>query len=91
MTNRVVALESENSSNDRGTLTKIRKHILRVCPTMSVKDIDSVDSGLRLLETILKKSSPEENSLKEELNRKDAELRKIQKNMTQWKVNIHRK
>lgn len=86
-------LEKEKTQNttERVTLIKIRKQILRVCPTMSVKEIDSVDSALRILETVLTKSNTEENQqlCKEELMRKDEELRKIQKNMTSWKVTIY--
>ena len=68
---------------------------------MNVKEIDNVDSALRILETAIKGSVRDEEVCriwlpkyssfqvyKSELARKDEELRKIQKNMAQWKVKI---
>ncbi|CAG5091054.1 Oidioi.mRNA.OKI2018_I69.PAR.g12827.t1.cds [Oikopleura dioica] len=88
---RQLCAKCDKLSKEPNALAKLRKYILKICPTMNVKEIDNIDSALRILETAIKSSAGDEETYKTELARKDEELRKIQKNMAQWKKNTSRK
>ena len=38
-------LENMDKSTEKTILTKLKRQILQNCPTMSIKDIDNIDSG----------------------------------------------
>lgn len=48
--------------------------------------LSTLNEALSVLRTCIRKSTESEKSINSDLSKKDEELRKIQKNMSQWKV-----
>jgi len=82
---RLDSLNNEKEEIEKSTFEIIIKQISLCNPHINIKSISNLNEALSVLRTCIKKSAETENSIYNDLSKKDEELRKIQKNMSQWK------